>query len=169
MIRAILFSMTFWVCLGLGCATKFPKFQASNPVFDIYIHRFEQNYGHKIDISIAFDKLEGDAVGECWKWDGFHEEIRVDRGWWDMNEDDLAREQLIFHELGHCILDRGHVSARRVWIDGETRAPVSIMYPYVFSDIYHYEIHHDEYVNELFHPSGSYAEDLSKCKGVENE
>lgn len=57
---------------------------------------------------------------------------------------DVIREQLIFHELGHCLLGRQHVGY--IYEDGR---PKSIMYPMVFSE-YTYTHWRAEYLNELF-------------------
>jgi hypothetical protein len=55
---------------------------------------------------------------------------------------DSEKEELVFHELGHCVLDRDHDSTK---IDG---MPMSIMYPY--DSIPAYPIFRDAYIKELF-------------------
>lgn len=57
---------------------------------------------------IRLDSINGTSIGICkWKLNGF--EIVIDKDFWNApgitNED---REQLMFHELSHCVLDRDH-------------------------------------------------------------
>ena len=59
------------------------------------------------------------------------------------NFDKWEREALLFHELGHCILGRGHIMEQ--FADG---TPKSIMYPILIkSDIY--ESRYNHYMREL--------------------
>lgn len=61
---------------------------------------------------------------------------------------DAQREELIFHELGHCVLDRGHTATALG--DG---CPSSIMDPYTL-DPYCYSEHYEYYKEELFQTKG---------------
>jgi hypothetical protein len=65
------------------------------------------------------------------------------KSFWDSSTQ-ARREQIIFHELGHCILSRSHTSNKD---SGEE--PLSIMYPTIFDD-YHYTLNHSYYIHELF-------------------
>lgn len=69
-----------------------------------------------------------------------------DRDYWENYLDDGEKWEVIFHELGHCDLNRDHVNALNAGV------PISIMYPYVFS-LYSTTI--AGYVTELFNPSSS--------------
>ena len=68
-----------------------------------------------ISISAAFANIsaeivdigDGNVVGECWYNSHSPNEIRIDRSFW-RNASELSREHVVFHELGHCYLDRGH-------------------------------------------------------------
>lgn len=143
--------------IGLGCATKLPSFQATDKAFTLYIGRFNAAWGKKSSTPIIFDDLKDDVVGECWKWPGYRE-IRVDRKWWAEHElMDSMREELIFHELGHCELGRKHVEAVIAFNDG-VRGPASIMYPYTFGQLGQYVAHREYYLQELFQPTGEYVE-----------
>lgn len=59
--------------------------------------------------------------------------------------DDGERESLVFHELGHCILRRKHITQ----VDQSTGVPVSLMNPYAL-DSGTYENHKTHYHSELF-------------------
>lgn len=64
--------------------------------------------------------------------------------WIAMN--DYEREQLIFHELAHCLIGREHCSK----IDNN--GPISIMYPQGLDGQY-YKTYREELVDELFNIS----------------
>lgn len=56
------------------------------------------------------------------------------------------QEELIFHELAHCLIGRDHCS--RV----NKRGPISIMYPRILTEAY-YKENREELVDELFNIS----------------
>lgn len=50
---------------------------------------------------------QGDVAGTC-STNGFDiRHITIDRSFW-INASPLLREMVVYHELGHCILGRGH-------------------------------------------------------------
>lgn len=80
-------------------------------------------------------------------------EIEVRKEYWD-TADDVQRETLLFHEMGHCILLRlapngGHISTLN-----DDRMPVSIMYPIDYWEYPAYQSyymdHRQAYIVELF-------------------
>lgn len=121
------------------------------------------------NLSVIFKKFpkEVDTLGTCHIvfWD---KKIEVSIKWWIRNKDPLERESLLFHELGHCLLLRDHVTPyehpiirqiediffnlgilrlrRGLLEDG---CPSSYMNPAI---VYHYCINHhrDYYLKELF-------------------
>jgi transcription initiation factor TFIIIB Brf1 subunit/transcription initiation factor TFIIB len=40
-----------------------------------------------------------------------NKEIDISKQWWDFHPSTLERQELIFHELGHCVLGRSHTEA----------------------------------------------------------
>jgi hypothetical protein len=135
-----------------SCGTLDPREgNGIDPEFASYVARFERYYGRPIgDIPIYFAKMESNkSAGECWIWWGgyrTYREIRIDRRWWNQMGDTFQREILIFHELGHCELNRPHTEEMRNMF-----APMSIMYPSV--NVSHwrtYLLNHDYYIKELF-------------------
>jgi hypothetical protein len=48
------------------------------------------------------------VIGQCGHTEKEPNVVIVDKFYWD-SADDLEREFLVFHELGHCALDRGHL------------------------------------------------------------
>lgn len=143
-----------------GCGSNFiddhirksdPSPRRPAPVIDDafkqYVARFEDAYGQKVSMLIQFEKQEAPRLGVCYSWDDGHREIKIDReGWDDMS--DLGKEQLMFHELGHCQLNRPHIEDN-IKLGRWLNAPKSIMHPYVFGEWSVYEENHDYYVKEL--------------------
>ena len=128
-----------------GCETS--------PELYKYVTMFENAYGKSIGdipvcLGITTSKDKENVVGLCRTWSGrtrkYHE-VTVSEKWYKQNHNNyFAVRQLIEHELGHCALDRGHIEE----IDANSK-PVSIMYPYTFSDKY-YQDNHEYYLDELF-------------------
>lgn len=114
--------------------------------FAPYVSDFESHYGNPIDIPMGFKKLDRPTVGVCYRWSSGYREIAVDPDWWEKAEP-ASRQELLFHELGHCVLNRQH--SREV---DKNKLPLSIMWPTVFSGylLDNYEINFDRYIEELF-------------------
>lgn len=111
-----------------------------------YYHRFESTYNVKIDnIPANFVKLEEPILGTCNIYNGGAREILVDVRSWDQMSD-LSRELLVFHELGHCYLERGHTDETVTSPDGDI--PKSIMSTWILSDTL-YEKYKEYYRDEL--------------------
>ena len=135
-----------------------------DPAFTPYVQQFESILGRSIgDIPIAFAAQSGDVIGVCELWNGGEwRDIKIDPNFWNNQGgaiDDDQRMSLIFHELGHCVLNRGHIpTMQTVSSDGTNNpatnyyVPVSFMNPYIFfSDAYSFL--EPYYINELFHPA----------------
>ena len=86
--------------------------------------------------------VKSDTVGTCSQDEVGVMVIKIhDESWAKM--DPLQREELIFHELGHCLLDRPHCTTK---VKGK---PISIMHPKVIPKK-HYKSNRKELINELF-------------------
>lgn len=114
-------SLIKWlICLAFlaGCkqdeAASFD--QLVDPELAIYFEMFAaeaQIRGYSIDweaeaISARITDIEEDAVGQCLTFTNNSRQINIDRTYWKRS-DDMDREFLIFHELGHCLLGRPHL------------------------------------------------------------
>jgi hypothetical protein len=84
---------------------------------------------------------EAGVVGECTTSNGYPT-INIGENYWDTVGED-SRQQLFFHELGHCVLGRVH---RPDLNNGED---LSIMNPYVMDSAI-YEANINQYFYELF-------------------
>ena len=112
-----------------------------DPSLSEYLSQFEEDMGVEIpghlSISIVDDlyKISNpnvDAV--CWSNSKTKvgEKIEIRRSRWEDMDDD-SREQLLYHELGHCVLNKDHNFGQKpglIW----SLCPSSIMNPYTFTE-----------------------------------
>lgn len=117
-----------------------------DPEFAPYVQSYTgyKGRGLNYDIPIQFADLQGNTVGLCTRWSSGERQIQIDRDYWNNYLDDGEKYEVIFHELGHCDLNRDHVSTTNNGV------PNSIMYPYVFS-LYSTTV--ANYMAELFNAS----------------
>ncbi len=115
------------------------------PYYDRFIN---EGYRHRkhidtADLYLVFvPRFESDKTyGECIQ-NGMHV-AEISRLIWERLSD-LGREQLVFHELGHCLLHRKHTSGTFLPF-----VPLSIMNPEHFSDDI-YAAYREYYLAELF-------------------
>ncbi len=131
--------------LNSACGQYAQKKHTIDSEFLQLVDVFELEQNVTVDIDITFKKIERPAVGVCWynknnnKMNGLS--IEIDPTFWNGASDD-EREELLFHELGHCILGREH-DETKLYLN----IPKSIMYPYVFG--WAYKKYRSYYVEEL--------------------
>jgi len=90
-----------------------------------YYHEVEERLGHRVYVPAAFANIPAGTLGVCIY---LSRSVIIDRMFFDMASD-ARREMVVFHELGHCEMGRGHRSALK---DGSA---VSLMHAYVTSNI----------------------------------
>ena len=121
--------------------------------FNFYVESFKEageSVGWKVNmhgVKIDFvDKLPEAWVGVCIPE---QRQVFVDLHYW-LRTDETHREELVWHELGHCVLGREHTTAS---VDEH---PASIMYPTVQvpDDEKFYLSHKHHYIKELFTTEG---------------
>lgn len=61
------------------------------------------------EMTIRFGALESNLAGLCEFSGGRFNEITIDRAWW-RRANSLQKEWVMYHELGHCVLGRGHLN-----------------------------------------------------------
>lgn len=123
---------------------------------DFRIYRLKVRFVDKFDGS-----LSPRTVGEC-STKGFDvPSVTILRSYWD-EATDLTREQLVMHELGHCVLFEGHDKRKFM---GEN--PTSIMYPEILDDGLYSRLR-AYYMLELFQQQhvgrGYMGKDIGPCK-----
>jgi hypothetical protein len=111
-----------------------------DPVLQPYLTSFETDVGVSTDgISVDFANTEtnpnplGETVGECILYSNNTKVIQIDSGYWTTASAE-QRKQLIYHELGHCAMGLGHTPGY-IASGGMNGCPISIMDPYVFSNL----------------------------------
>lgn len=122
-----------------------------------YVKEFESLYGKKTEnISITFTSFLGSSVvGICQSYSkngGWYKGkvIKLDRDYWNESSESL-KEILVFHELGHCELERDHEDDLIVYThDGKkVFMSKSIMNSYIINETNYIE-NRTYYVVELF-------------------
>lgn len=82
----------------------------------IYFERFEEEAAERgLDIDLTAEDLTGEivdldedqVVGQCTYGTHITNEVTIDRAFWN-RANTFTRELVVFHELGHCQLLRGH-------------------------------------------------------------
>lgn len=95
-----------------------------------YVHKFEKDIDVRVsNVSVGFGPTSGNVVGKC-LLHGSYRKITIKKDYWD-SVSEVQKEQLMYHELGHCALGLGHE-------DGllSNYCPASIMYPFAFEYCY---------------------------------
>ena len=106
-------------------------------------------------IKVAYDSIpisaritvidQNNIAGTCTRRDHDNNDIEVNRAFWE-RATDLEREFVVFHELGHCYLDREHTEVQHS--DGTCS---SIMASGTGTCRNNYTINtRDDYIDELF-------------------
>lgn len=137
---------------------KTRQFSSTDEVLLPYVASFEEKarvtYGKESfkvgDIPVNFGDTTDDKYdGVCIKYPDGTKEIILKKSWFDRTSE-TQREILIYHELGHCRLNRKHNSSVGMAYDNNISVKMSIMNPVVPSS-YYYEVYQDAYLRELFH------------------
>jgi hypothetical protein len=132
----------------------------------VFVSRGRIKPAHLKNLTIGFRSFndEQNVIGTCYPW---IKEIHINKDWWEKNQSSEQRVSLMFHELGHCILNRPHTAEQRGDLWGEIEAflmklglikvrgmlpdycPSSLMHPIQISD-YCLNEHYQYYLDELF-------------------
>ena len=109
----------YWLVAFLcfcGCTKEEPASTYLDPAIQSYFDEFAAqgllrgvviDY-HTSGVEGIFDDLGDGVNGQCQHRSRGSDRVVVDRNYWNQSTD-IEREFLIFHELGHCILDRTHL------------------------------------------------------------
>lgn len=149
--------LTILLILVLSACCQAHNKQVSIPAeVQPYIDSFQadagsQNVGLKIDdLVVQFDSLDQpDQVvyGRCVYGYNMTPVVKLDKSHWD-NGSSTFRETLVYHELGHCLLNRLHINL--LWqAPNGARTPFSIMYANSAALDY-YQMYRQHYIQELF-------------------
>jgi len=127
-----------------------------NIELQFYLDRFEEEANERgfsyvdqineMDIHLV-EIITSGILGQCVREDEDPNTIHIDRDYWVNEATELQKEFLVFHELGHCVLNRNHLNASST--DGSC---ISIMYDGNSSQciLDYSEISKEEMIDELF-------------------
>jgi hypothetical protein len=105
-----------------------------------------QSYGAAFitnSITFSFGWFFGSTIGMCRMSGNGRNSIQFSSSAWSQGSDTF-REMLSFHEMGHCLLGRGHKNSRL-----SSGKPESLMNSWLF-DSKTYLANRDQYLKELF-------------------
>lgn len=143
--------------LLVNCAPTHTNFLNIGPEFKPYVDMFEceaKRMGRPLKIktlTVEFGdtKYRGEyVIGLCGQSNMLNPVITIDKEFWDESSE-TSREILMFHELGHCILDKNHNNNMIMLPTVAWPIPASIMGAELLSDNY-YVLNRDYYLHELF-------------------
>ncbi len=148
MIRSTTLILLLISLMVSACGRRQPVLKIDG--FEEYVSLFEvrsSEFGRETkvnDLIIEFGDLPNPRErGACEIVGDQTPRIVISRKKWD-KLDEVARRQLLFHEMGHCVLFRDHRGGHT-----EDGIPVSLMNPYAI-DSYTYAQFEEAYNQELF-------------------
>lgn len=114
-----------------------------------YVSKFEQLCGVHVRVPITIkEKLENSNwAGVCYFGRNGKRWIEISQKYWNLY-DEYGREELIFHELGHCVLGRDHDDSL-MDLNGYHQIPTSIMLSYTFGNLNYYRDNLEYYHKEI--------------------
>lgn len=118
--------LIFWLLSGCVTVLKVPPRYVISVELQPHIKSFEELTGLGVEYPVLFDYTEGtdNAIGVC-QYNAPY--VLISYSWWIRNPTHHKREQLIWHELGHCSLDLRHDTGRL-----PDNCPASVMIPNEF-------------------------------------
>jgi hypothetical protein len=134
--------------LVMGCGQKPPVIITIDPKVQPYVDQWNGLYpDHLVDVDVIIGDLSStSAVGIC---DGV--KVTLDSTYWERSSD-LGRQQVLFHELGHCVFNYAHDWGQIELYDNNGNSYMvirSIMYPFTFGEQVEYSQFHDYYEKQL--------------------
>lgn len=153
-------SLLMMGCGELGLMSKNTELTPSRPVrsedLKLFVEDFENTYSQNVSFSVTFkpsSEMKSSTpgysiIGLCQIYSSGFRQVFVNESWWG-SAGDNARKILIFHELGHCQLNRDHDT--RISSDGR---PYSLMYPIIDPVLFYYNTGSaNYYLTELSNPN----------------
>ncbi|HFA50910.1 MAG TPA: hypothetical protein ENJ95_18020 [Bacteroidetes bacterium] len=120
-IFAFAFMLTFFACQKDETAAPITVQESAFPNVDPalwpYYEAFEKEGAERgLVIDLAADNILGKieelpeehVAGQCSYGTAVDSEVTIDQGFWNDFSSHYIREMVVFHELGHCYLKRGH-------------------------------------------------------------
>ena len=116
----ILFSITLMITACQEEETPAPSLfveTALQPYFDSFVEEAAQR-GRSIDLTALeiegiIEEIDGNVIGQCRSNSNLPNVVAIDQSFWN-SASQLRREMVIFHELGHCALQRDHLDTKTI-------------------------------------------------------
>jgi hypothetical protein len=131
---------------------KTPVLPSIDPRAVSFVNEYERLFLVNAMVDVEFtNSLPENVAGRCWRAQVGLSLIEISITYWERLDvfkeevTELMREQLMFHELAHCIHGLKHTDEMRELETG-TKIPGSIMYPAQFIS---YALERDYYIQEL--------------------
>jgi len=105
------------------------KQSESDPIFREFVESFSIDYKVNVTVPVVLRSIDSQYAGVCIKYSNGYKEVQINNLYWN-NLSIEQKEQLIYHELGHCVLNRGHDNSL---MPSNPDCPKSIMRSYMFS------------------------------------
>lgn len=111
----------------------------------------------KLEIRIAsLDRWGAGVIGLCQTGNGYRI-LTLDPDYYNADKPEAQKRILFHHEMGHCVLYRGHRTSVGQVPDGSLHShELSVMYPTIIGRA-QYVFHEPYYLNELFEQLSSDA------------
>jgi len=144
MYKVLVFSLVL-----IGCSNTQPSryVNSSSVELSVYVQDFENRYNLSVGLPVYIgDDLNANTVAVCRIWVDGYREVQFNRLFYNQYKQDYYfMQQIIYHELGHCVFNLGHDETI------ENNRPKSIMYPYAFGNTPEYKNNLYSYYNELYY------------------
>lgn len=140
----------YFYVISLITSCSIPIMFTKDTEFAENIQEFESLYNVEVNVSVIFTEAMPDQEFGLCKYFTANDRrniVYIDQNWWN-NANFYARQQLLFHEFGHCIFGLKHNNKIRILGD-YINAPVSIMYPMPFGEFNVYRENLKYYYDEL--------------------
>ena len=151
----IFLNLSLMMLLGATSCSDQEEYSFDQSV-DLELQEFFDSFASEAlnrDVEINWDEEEivaeittisTDALGQCLTFEQGRRQINIDLDFWQ-SSNRLAKEFLIFHELGHCVLGRSHndTSTNGICTSMMTSGEGICLSNYSFRT-------RDEYLDELF-------------------
>lgn len=122
--------------------------ESAMPYVMEFEHTFKTSTVVAISINDDFAFNNEKEIGHCSYGAGKPKAIHIRKSWWDKSGE-LDREQLIFHEMGHCVFGLAHSDYYVDYTFGGPAVIASIMNT-THIPAYIYRKYHEQYMKEMY-------------------
>jgi hypothetical protein len=119
------------IIMAAGCGRSPERVYSVQPEFESYVKDFQADavtYGKKeisLDAGLIVEMKEISYAGLCHLTPHKPPHVEIDTLTW-AHATSIERKMLMYHELGHCLLGRGHNEVQR--LEGGEHIQISIMF-----------------------------------------